>query len=217
MKEAENIKILLVEDDSSDYILFKDSLNDVPNNAYTLTWASTYAAGLELIKNKEHDIYFFDYLLGAKTGLDLIKDSLEAGVDAPIIILTGLRNQETDLKAMELGASDYLVKGEIDGEKLERSIRYCIEQSHMLKKLKASEIKFRSIFENSHDVIYLSNQNGQIIDINKSAERLFGYTRDEILNMNASLLYEKISERDRFIREIHENGSCANFEVVLLD
>lgn len=217
MKEAENIKVLLVEDDSSDYILFRESLNDVPNNSYTLTWASTYAAGLELIRNKEHDIYFFDYLLGAKTGLDLIKDSMDAGVDAPIIILTGLRNQQTDLKAMELGASDYLVKGEIDGEKLERSIRYCIEQGRMLKKLKASETKFRSIFENSHDVIYLSNQNGQIIDINKSAERLFGYTREEILKMNASLLYEQISERDRFIREIHENGSCANFEVVLLD
>ena len=211
-------RLLLIKTDAiGDYILFRESLNDVPNNAYTLTWASTYAAGLELIKNKEHDIYFFDYLLGAKTGLDLIKDSMEAGVDAPIIILTGLRNQQTDLKAMELGASDYLVKGEIDGEKLERSIRYCIEQSRMLKKLKGSETKFRSIFENSHDVIYLSNQNGEIIDINKSAERLFGYTREEILKMNASLLYERISERDRFIREIHENGSCANFEVVLLD
>ena len=217
MKESENIRILLVEDDSSDHLLFRESLNDVQNNNYTLTWASTYATGLELIKKKEHDVYFFDYLLGAKTGLDLIKESVDAGVDSPMIILTGLRNQQTDLNAMKLGASDYLVKGEIDGEKLERSIRYCIEQNRMMKMLKMSETKFRSIFENSHDVIYLSNQDGQIIDINKSAERLFGYTREEIINLNAAMLYENVADRDRFVREIAENGSCANFEVVLLD
>jgi PAS domain S-box-containing protein len=217
MKSTENIKILLIEDDKGDYILFRESLKDVKNNSYSLTWANTYEAGLELIKKKEHDIYFFDYLLGAKTGLDLIQESSDAGIDSPVIILTGLRNQQTDLKAMELGAADYLVKGEIDGEKLERSIRYCIEHNRMVKKLKASETKFRSIFENSHDVIYLSKENGQILDINKSAERLFGYTQEEMLNLDASELYNNKEDRERFIKEIQQNGNCANFEVVLLD
>jgi PAS domain S-box-containing protein len=87
----------------------------------------------------------------------------------------------------------------------------------MLKKLKVSETKFRSIFENSHDVIYLSKEDGTIIDINKSAERLFGYTRDELLHLNAKELYENKEDRDRFIAEIKKNGSCENFEVVLLD
>jgi PAS domain S-box-containing protein len=217
MKQIENIKILLVEDDSADYILFKESLKDVKKNSYLLTWASSYDTALELIKKKEHDIYFFDYLLGAKTGLDLIQESNNAGVDSPIIIFTGLRNQETDLKALELGASDYLVKGEIDGEKLDRIIRYSIEHNRMVKKLKASETKFRSIFENSHDVIYLFKQDGQIQDINKSAERLLGYTREEFLNLNASDLYENKKDWKRFINEIQQNGSCANFEAVLLD
>lgn len=217
MGQSEQIKVLLVEDDSADYILFRESLKEIRVNSYSLTWANTYETALELIRKKEHDIYFFDYLLGARTGLDLIQDSIKAGVDSPIIMLTGLKNQQTDFKATELGAADYLVKDEIDNEKLERSIRYSIEQSRMLKKLKTSETKFRSIFENSHDVIYVSNQNGKIIDINKSAERLFGYTRDEILNMNSTVLYENKKDRERFVSEIDQTGNCANFEVVLLD
>jgi PAS domain S-box-containing protein len=217
MKRFENIKVLLVEDDPDDHILFKYSLGEIRNSSYQLSWANNYDTALEMIKRNDHDIYFFDYLLGARTGLDLIKDSVEAGVSAPIIILTGIGNKETDMRAMELGAADYLVKGEIDTEKLERCIRYCIEQHRMVKKLRASETKFRSIFENSHDVIYLSNSEGKILDVNDAAERLFGYTREEMLKMNASSLYENAKDRERFTKEIRETGSCANFEVVLLD
>lgn len=217
MEDKENIKVLLVEDDPDDYVLFKYSLNEIKDNTYTLTWANNFDSALEIIKKKEHDIYFFDYLLGARTGLDLIQETVALGITAPIIILTGLGNQQTDLKAMELGAADYLVKGEIDTEKLERSIRYCIDQNRMLKKLKASETKFRSIFENSHDVIYLSTKEGKILDVNQAAERLFGYTREEMLNMNAGDLYENKNDRETFAKEIRETGSCANFEVVLLD
>jgi len=215
--EKEIIKVFLVEDDPDDHVLFQYSLSEIKDNSYALTWASNYEDALEIIKRNEHDIYFFDYLLGARTGLDLIKESVDAGVKAPIIILTGLGNQQTDLKAMKLGAADYLVKGEIDTEKLERSIRYCIEQNRMLKKLKASEIKFRSIFENSNDVIYLSTKEGRILDINKAAERLFGYSHEEMLQMNAASLYANAKDRERFTKEISETGSCYFFEVVLLD
>ncbi|MGZ3884642.1 MAG: ATP-binding protein [Bacteroidia bacterium] len=217
MDQQQNIKVLLVEDDEDDYILFKHSLNEIKTNSYTLTWTNNYEAAIRIIEKNEHDIYFFDYLLGPRTGLDLIQESIKAGVDAPIIILTGLGNQQTDLKAMELGAADYLVKGEIDVEKLERSIRYSIEQTKMLRKVKANEIKFRSIFENSHDVIYVSNRDGRILDINQSAERLFGYSHEEMLNMNAANLYESKKDRERFTAEIEQNGSAANFEVTLVD
>lgn len=217
MKQPETIKVLLVEDDADDYFLFKENLSEIKINSYSLTWANSYEKAVEIINQDNHDVYFFDYLLGARTGLDLIHESISAGVNSPIIILTGLGNQQTDLTAMQLGAADYLVKSEIDVEKLERCIRYCLEQNRMLKKLKSSEIKFRSIFENSHDVIYLSNQHGDILDINKSAERLFGYTREELLSMKAHKLYNNNNDRDRFINAINKTGSCSNFETVLVD
>ncbi|MEP7171407.1 MAG: PAS domain S-box protein, partial [Bacteroidota bacterium] len=184
------IKILLVEDDEDDYFLFKNYLSDIKIGKYALTWASTYEKAITLIRKKEHDIYFFDYMLGSRNGLDLIKECIIIGIDAPLILLTGMGNHETDVAAMEFGAADYLMKGELDAEKLERSIRYSIEQSKSLKKVKDSEEKFRSIFENSHDVIYLADSSGKIYEINRAGERLFGYTREEMLNMNAADLYE---------------------------
>lgn len=217
MVSTQSIKILLVEDDSGDYVLFKESLNDVKNNSYLLTWANTYEKALEIIKKKEHDIYYFDYLLGAKTGLDLLQECFKEGIDSPIIILTGLGNPQTDHKAMELGAADYLVKDQINSEKLERSIRYCIEHNRLLKIVKTNEKKFRSIFENSHDVIYLSDQDGTILDVNRSAERLLGYSREEMLKMNVSVLFDNKNDKEKIIDEIHQTGSCANFEIVLLD
>jgi PAS domain S-box-containing protein len=217
MGQAAAINILLVEDDSGDHFLFKEYLSDIKGRTYNLTWANSFEQGLEYLKKKEHDIYFFDYLLGAKTGLDLVIEAVAQNIEAPIIILTGLGNHETDMKAMELGASDYLVKDEIDPEKLERTIRYSIEQSQMLKRLKASETKFRSIFENSHDVIYVSDQNGKLIDINKSAERLFGYTHEELLSMNAEELYYDKEDRIKFIETINKTGNFSNFEVTLKD
>ncbi|MCW3103766.1 MAG: signal transduction histidine kinase, nitrogen specific, NtrB [Bacteroidetes bacterium] len=217
MKSAEAIKILLVEDDAGDHFLFKEYLSDIKNYSYSLTWANSYEQGVELVKKKEHDIYFFDYLLGAKTGLDLVQQCFSDIIDVPVIILTGLGNQEADMKAMELGVSDYLVKDEIDPEKLERTIRYSIGQSQMLKKLKASETKFRSIFENSHDIIYVSDSDGNLLDINKSAENLFGYSHDELLKMNTADLYDNKEDRLSFVEMINNTGICSNFEVTLRD
>lgn len=211
------VKVLLVEDDEDDYILFKEYFSDIKGRNLELTWANTYEKGLDEIVSGFYDIYIYDYLLGAKTGLDLIKATLEEGIDAPIILLTGLGNHKVDMQAMEMGAADYLVKGDIDAEKLERSMRYSLEQYNILKKLKASERKFRSFFENSYDVIYISNQHGDILDINKSGERLFGYSTEELIKMNASELYANPRDRARFLECINKTGACTNFEVVLKD
>jgi PAS domain S-box-containing protein len=217
MNPYNEIKILLVEDDEDDYLLFKEYLSDIKLGRYALTWASTYDKGLALIRKREHDIYFFDYRLGKHNGLDLIKECMINVIDVPVILLTGIGNHETDIAAMELGAADYLMKSEIDAEKLERSIRYSIEQTKSLKKVKDSEEKFRSIFENSHDVIYLADSSGKIYEINKAAERLFGYSRDEMLQINASELYENKQDRAKFLESIDLTGTYSNFETTLKD
>ncbi len=211
------IRVLLVEDDEDDYFLFKTYLNDIKLHTFALTWAKTYEEALDIILKREHDIYFYDYMLGAHTGLDLLKFSLTHGIDAPVILLTGLGNHETDIKAMEFGAADFITKSDINAENLERSIRYAIEQSRNLKKIKESEAKFRSIFENSHDVIYITNQNGKILEINSAGEHLFGYTREELLEMNSVLLFENINDYTKFIKAVNKTGARSNFEVSMKD
>lgn len=67
MMQANEIKVLLVEDDEDDYIIFKDILKDILINSYSLTWVSSYEKAREQVHRNEHDIYFFDYLLDRKS------------------------------------------------------------------------------------------------------------------------------------------------------
>jgi signal transduction histidine kinase len=76
----------------------------------------------------EHDVYLFDYRLGEKTGLDLLRESRSRGCLGPVILLTGQTNDEIDRAAMEAGATDFLEKGRIDATLLERSVRYALQK-----------------------------------------------------------------------------------------
>ena len=76
-----------------------------------------------------------DYRLGADSGLELIREVLKNGCDVPLILLTGQNDIEVDKQAMNAGASDYLVKGNISAGQLERSIRYSIQQAKNLREI----------------------------------------------------------------------------------
>ena len=131
----DKIRILLVDDDEDDYIITRDIIADIPGRIYSLEWTASFTEALTLINQRQHDVYLVDYRLGAHDGLELIKRAQEGGCTAPLILLTGQSNLETDEKAMRLGASDYLVKGTFKTFDLERSIRYSIEHAKNLAEI----------------------------------------------------------------------------------
>ena len=124
----EVIKILLIDDDEDDYVVTRDLLSEARGLKHTLQWIPSYEEAIQRFCENKHDIYLVDYRLGEHTGLDLLYKASCRGCRAPIILLTGEGDHETDLKAMKAGAADYLVKGEISAPLLERSIRYAIER-----------------------------------------------------------------------------------------
>ena len=125
------MKILLVEDDGDDYIITRDLLNDIQGAEFELDWEVTYVTAMEAIAQQEHDVYLVDYRLGEHTGLELIQEMIKVGCEAPIIFLTGQGDHDVDMDAMKAGAADYLVKGKIDADLLERSIRYSLERKSL--------------------------------------------------------------------------------------
>lgn len=128
----DKIRILLVDDDEDDYIITRDIIDDIPGRHYLLEWAASFSEALAQIELERHDVYLVDYRLGAHDGLELIKEAVKNGSAAPFILLTGQSNRETDERAMRAGALDYLVKGTISPNGLERSIRYSIEHAKSL-------------------------------------------------------------------------------------
>ncbi len=128
------VRVLLIDDDEDDFLIIADMFAE--NARFRLDWVQSYEAGLEAISMQEHDVYLLDYLMGAHSGLDLLKDAVARGCKAPIIFLTAHGNYSVDLEVMEAGASDYLVKGEFTAPVLERSIRYSLMSKRVEEELK---------------------------------------------------------------------------------
>lgn len=211
------IKLLIVDDDEDDFFLTSDYLKDIRSKKFDITWASSFSKGVEQLAQSKFDLCFFDFLLGAKTGLDLLKSALQNGVSCPIVLLTGKGDQQVDLEAMRLGAMDYLVKSELDSEKLERCIRYALERAEVLRRLRESETRLRGIFSQLKDAVLLKwPKGGSIFYFNDAALDLLGYEENEILQLSMRHLCAISTQHDEYVHALEEKGILENFEVWLV-
>lgn len=131
------LRVLLIDDDPDDYVLTKDLLGEIPGSKISLEWAKDFETGLAALSDCRHDAFLLDYRLGEKDGLFLLREALTRGCKAPVILLTGQGDRDLALQALDAGAADYLVKGEIDAVTLERSIRYALQQKRQALDLEA--------------------------------------------------------------------------------
>lgn len=138
--EPTRLDLLVIEDDKDDYYLLTEILKDISSMQFDISWISAYKS-IDSINNKEYDVIISDYLLGEKTGLEVIEDLISNNYNAPVILLTGRGDHDIDVKASEAGAVAYLTKGNLTADVLERSIRYAIKNRQILKKLIRIEIE----------------------------------------------------------------------------
>jgi DNA-binding response OmpR family regulator len=167
------VRILIIDDDEDDFILTSTFIQGIEDRTFDIQWCYNYKQAIEIIARKEFDLYFVDYRLGAKTGIDLLREACENHCEEPIILLTGKGNSAIDKQAMELGAVDYLVKSELTSEKLERCIRYSLERAATMKALKANERKYKNIFEKSKEAVFTTDQKLVFQDVNEAMSNLF--------------------------------------------
>lgn len=132
----EEIKILVVDDDEDDYVLTRAAFEDIVSPPHLVEWAASYGEGERRIMEGRHDVYFIDYRLGERTGLELLRAVIKRGCRKPLIILTGQGDHEVDMEAMRSGAAEYLLKAEISAVVLERVVRYAIAHFHTLDELR---------------------------------------------------------------------------------
>ena len=120
-----DIRVLLVEDDEDDFVLVQDLFAEI-GERYKLQRVASYDEAVEL--EDTFDVCLLDYRLGAHDGLELMQDLRRRGFRCPMILLTGQDDDTVDRMAMRAGAADYLIKGQINAQNLERSIRYSIQE-----------------------------------------------------------------------------------------
>ena len=208
-------RILIVDDDEDDFIITSEYLRSIPGNTFTIEWSKNYNEGLKRLLNGDYDLYLVDYRLGAKSGVDFLKEALSHNSEKPIVLLTGKGNYEVDIQAMQLGAVDYLVKTELTVDKMERCIRYALERAGTLRALKANERKYRSIFEKSKDVVFVADYALDFKDVNEAIQNLLDYNKDEIRQMNLCDLIDQPEQREFLKEALRSTNEVNDWEVVL--
>lgn len=164
------LKILIIDDDEDDFFISSQYLKEITAFDITTSWSYNIQDAQQQLASNAYDIYFLDYRLGAKTGLDLLEEAIQDGCYKPIILLTGKGNREIDQQAVEYGAYDYLVKSDLTPEKLERCLRYAYERYKSFKLINDNEKKYRLIFENALSFIFTCDPSMIFLDCNRASE-----------------------------------------------
>ncbi len=121
---SDAITVLLVEDDDGDALIVDDLLSDALPDAQ-IARSRTFHDALHGL-DARIDCVLLDLKLPDAEGLDTVVRLRAQAPDTPLIVLTGLNDAAAGIAAVDAGAQDYLVKGDVDGAQLARAIRYAI-------------------------------------------------------------------------------------------
>jgi DNA-binding response OmpR family regulator len=177
--DGKPIKILLVEDDPEDAQLLKEVLTDLHSAQFELTEARQLAQCLKDLSDKDFDLVLLDLSLPDEQGLNTLITVRNHESAVPIIVFTGLNDEELSIKALQAGAQDYLIKGHVDGNLLSRSIRYAIERHRLQIELEQTrrrqqqEWEFSSLDQLQTAQTPISAQFYGVLSLNRSMPEAF--------------------------------------------
>lgn len=140
-----SIRVLLIEDDPHDTRFIEKLLEESPSSPttgqrYEILSVSRLEAALERLSDERFDVILLDLNLPDSSGLSSLETVMSTAVDVPVVVITGIDDEETAVRALEKGAQDYLTKGELVGKVLSRSLRYAIERHRLQQELKRMSV-----------------------------------------------------------------------------
>ncbi len=209
------VKILIVEDDEDDFIILKHFLTKIRSVQYDVYWCASYQDAFEDILEDKHDIYLIDNYLGRGEGVQLIAEMRKNNVTKPLILLTGASDYVIDSKAMEKGASDFIIKTEIKIDTLERALRYAIERYHQQRFIREQEKKYRSLFELSMEPLLILDDQLRVLEYNHTFSSMFAH----MIRSDAPLFFKDLFEYEfdytNIIDRLKQAGSVKGFKTLL--
>lgn len=166
------VRILVVEDNEADFVLIRHLLQASSLGAYVTEWASSYEEAVKKLHGEKFDVCLFDYGLGEKNGIDLLKHLNVEGYRGPIILLTGNQNPSIDLEASTAGAADFLCKNSLDTAQLERSIRYSLRHASTLEALRSSQERLEVFMRHVPCAVYIKDHDGRYVYSNETGRKM---------------------------------------------
>ncbi len=215
----EKINILLVEDNPGDIFIIEEMLAEVNRFDYTLTIATSLAETTEYLKYKIFNLIILDLGLPDSYGINSFKKIYEENNDIPILVITGLEDDETGKNAMRLGAKNYLIKGRFDNELLSRTILYAIESQNYLNRIRENEELIFSFINAATDQFALLSEDFQILIANEAMSRFWETDDTKILSNKISKIPcgTENTEIINCFKEVLKTGEPQIFSEVRLD
>jgi diguanylate cyclase (GGDEF)-like protein len=133
----DRIKVLLIDDNPSDAHLIEDMIADSGEPAIEMIWVDRLSLGIERTGHEQVDLVILDLSLPDAQGLQGVIDTRRHAPHVPMIVLSGLEDEDLAIRAVQNGAQDYLVKGQVDGKSLRRALRYAMERNRLLAELES--------------------------------------------------------------------------------
>lgn len=213
--EKELIRVLHVDDDFSLLRVAKQCLE--MQGPFQVDIASSVDEALEKMKKEKYDAVVSDYQMPGKDGLDFLIELRRSGNRVPFMIFTGKGREEVAIKALNLGADQYLHKTG-DPETVYCELGYAIRRTAERRKaqiaLEALGERYRRLFESAVEGVVINGSDGRILSLNQAAANILGFRNpEELVGKPAVELYAEPESRARFLQELAEKGCAKDREL----
>jgi PAS domain S-box-containing protein len=225
-----SLRILLVDDDQVDRMAVRRALRSAGVEAEIAEEESVHGA-LEAIRSASWDAVFLDFNLPGGDGLHVLREARKLGFTSPIIVLTGQSDDGTAAELMKSGATDYLSKGALTAERLEKTLGAALRVHHAEtqareaeRALRESEARFRVLHETSPDGFMIlravRDGSGEMVDavweyLNPAAERMSGRSASGLIGRRLLEEMPGVARSGLFqlYQEVVETGETRQVEV----
>ena len=171
--------LLLVEDNAGDARLIREMFNEQSANDTQLIRVGTMSEAEECLAEHPIDIILLDLGLPDSQGLEAVRRAHAAAPHVPLVVLTGLDDESLAGNALQVGAQDYLIKGQIETKGLLRALRYAVERKAMEEALFAEKERAQVTLNCIGDAVICTDADGNITFLNLVAEQMTSWSRQE--------------------------------------
>ncbi len=185
------MKILLIEDNPGDARLVREILKEIPGNP-ELGIAERLGLGLKLLASQEFDVVLLDLGLPDSKGMETLTTLQKQFSHLPIVIMTGSHDEALGVKAVQLGAQDYLLKGEVDSRLLQRTLLYAAERKKAEEAIRQDKEQWELTFNSVPDLIAILDTQHRILRVNKAMADRLGLTPEQCVGQHC---YEAVHGR----------------------
>ena len=193
------------------------ALTAIRGEPYRLEVTSTLADGLARLKHGRVDAILLDLNLPDSLGITTFLRTQPKATHIPIVVLVSEADEELGTDAVGRGALDFILREQLSTQLVERVLRYATERTHTLRALKASEQRYRELFQNVTAGVFQTTADGKFMAANPALVRMLGYdSEDELLELDVARdIYMDPDHRDNWVKTMQEVGEVRNAELVL--